>query len=155
MSVINKILSFLSPPTPEYLDSKYNSLTALSLDQIHYILDVIDDEVKISAKFGLKIKPEHLAKEKIVIMTIFNKYGQGISKNGRGYTDQEYTQMHRYLLYLADELLSKEIEYYFYNTPKNKVKNKYNCHLNSLVSRLFRDFVNHECHFFVKYKPLE
>ncbi|MDD5290235.1 MAG: hypothetical protein PHT40_03510 [Patescibacteria group bacterium] len=125
----------------------------LSGNQIYYILDVIQKEVAVSAKFGLIIQPEHLLKEKIIIMAVFNKNGQILNQftEKNSYNDNLYSSTANFLVDMVCKLLSEEIGYYFDHTPPGEVKNRYNCHLSVLVAHLIRDFVDQKCVPYMRY----
>jgi hypothetical protein len=128
----------------DILSKKYKLLSA---NQISHILDVIQEEVVESDKFGLIIQPEHLLNEKIILLTVFNQWGQALNKIGE--KDNVFlNHFERIVSYLADlifDLLSEEVKYYFDHALPGEVKNRYNCHLSVLIPRLVRDFFNQKC----------
>lgn len=129
----------------EEIDDFLGSYHNLSTKQIGYILEVIDREIKVSAKFGLKITPEHEKIEKHVIMVIFNEYGSTLNQRGKIYSGDQYSEMMQYLTQTVCIALKKEIDYYFDKTPEGETKNKYNCHLHSVITCLARDFMEEKC----------
>lgn len=114
----------------------------LSQGQIGYILNVINEEVKKSSGFGLEILPRHQLKEKCAIMRIFNEWGQTLQAEGPKYSNLEYEQAISSLDKMAYAYMDDEVTYYFESFPENSVRNRYNCHLECLVSRLAKDFMD-------------
>jgi len=144
----DKLRSFLEGKAPEY-EQFLGGFNHLFSKQIEYIIDVINEELKKSRIFGLVLKPEDEFKEKIVVLTIFNKWGHTLNLQGQKISNQEYEDVIRILINIANELLKSELEYYFSSTSSREVKTRYNCHLESLVSRLAKDFMERRCIFWM------
>jgi len=140
---LNKI-SKLFRIKPDEIDAflKNGLYPHLSQGQIGYILNVINKEIKKSSGFGLEILPEHQLKEKCVIMKIFNEWGQTLQIEGPEYSGLEYEQAISSLYKMAYAYMDDEVTYYFESFPENSVRNRYNCHLECLVSRLAKDFMD-------------
>lgn len=83
----------------------------LFLDQIEYILNVINEEVKRSKKFGLVLRPEDILKEKMVFLALIDKCGGVIALHHLLNQDYEDT-WHKALAIIA-ELLANELKYYW------------------------------------------
>lgn len=139
----NKI-SKLFERKPDEIDAflKNGLYPHLSQGQIGYILNVVNEEIKNSSKFGLDMLPKHQLKEKCAIMRIFNDWGQTLQAEGPKYSGQEYGEAISSLNKMASIYMDDEITYYFESFPKDSVRNRYNCHLEVLVSRLAKDFMD-------------
>ena len=145
---LSKLEKLFSGP-PEY--TKFlGGFNFLFSRQIEYIIDVINEELQKSREFGLILKPEDECKEKIVILTIFNKWGQTLNKRGPGYTNVEYEGVLRDLNAVARELLARELKHYFEATSVEETRNRYNCHLESVITRLSKDFLDRKCAFWME-----
>ncbi len=106
------------------------------------LLDIIHNNVlKSEAEFGLIIKPEDVEIEKSVILSVFNKYK---FKKWNEYSNDEYMKTFREVYNKISDQLEDQLKYYFYNTPEGKTKTRYNCHLESVISDLFRLVINNE-----------
>lgn len=102
-----------------------------------FINSVIEENIEKSSNFGLILRQEDIDMEKRVIIETFSKYGL---KKMLDYTENEYNTIYRQI---TDEIFSRledQLRYYFYSTPKNEVKNRYNCHLNNIISEIFLKF---------------
>lgn len=154
IKILKRIKDFLVPNEPEYYqylggtpDNKvFNKLFS---KQIERIIKIINEEIEISRSFGLEIREEDEKKEKIVILTIFNIYGQGLIRESKRLSPQEYEFIIHSLIEIAGELLSQESEFYYdmfkqkeLETGKREVKNKYACHIDSVMTRLTKEFLD-------------
>jgi len=96
---------------------------------------IIDNQICLSSKFGLKIEYEHIDKERIIIYNLFIKYKDKISWDN-------YESIQRII---TNELLHKmntELRYYFNNTPQGETRTRYNIHLQYIINDIFRKFVS-------------
>ncbi len=139
---VNKIFKFLNGEREIDGFLRNDLYPRLSQGQIGYILTVINDEINKSTKFGLNILPEHQLKEKYTIMAIFNEWGQTLQRDGPKYSSTDYSAMIHDLINMACKILENEITYYFGSFTEDSIRNRYNCHLVVLVSRLARDFMD-------------
>lgn len=110
---------------------------------------MINEELEVSGRFGLKLREEDEKKEKIAILTVFNQWGQTLSREGKNYPESQYAQVVSDLTDMTSKLLEEEAKYYhdyFFliekDTGKLQVKNKYNVHLRVLTIRLAKDFLD-------------
>lgn len=154
--LFKRIKDFLIPPEPEYYQylggtPKHHCFNKLFSEQIKKIIEIINEELEISRGFGLELKEEDEKNEKIAILTIFNLYGQSLIREGKKLSSEEHSFISHSLIDLAVNLLEKENAYYFemfklkeLETGKIEVKNKYVCHVNSVMSRLILEFLNHD-----------
>lgn len=138
--------SFGKPPEYTKFLGGFNFLFS---KQIEYIINVINEELEKSRAFGLALRPKDEFKEKVVILTIFNQWGQTLNKRGPSFTSQEYEHTIRDLQEMARKLLGKELWYYFEATPLGETRTRYHCHLESVVTRLAKDFMERKCTFWM------
>lgn len=129
---------------PEH-ETYLNNFHHLSEKQIEYVIEVINEEIEKSAKFGLKLLPDDILKEKIALISIFDDIGQGLNKHGPAYSDGEYAETIKIINGNMKKIMQKEIAYYFDTTPPGETRNRYNCHLESVASRLAKDFMDKKC----------
>jgi hypothetical protein len=144
---LKRIKCLFNPPEYTQFLGGFNFLFSR---QIEYIIDVINEELKKSRGFGLILTPEDELKEKIVILTIFNKWGQTLNKRGPSFAAKEYEQVIRDIQEGTRTLLKKELRKYFEATPPGETKTRYNCHLESVATRLARDFMDRKCVFWME-----
>ena len=140
-----KLRKFFSPPDPEYYQYLYGGpnqpgFNFLLSAQIKHIIQVINEELEISRKFGLDLSAEDEELEKILILTVFNKYGQTLIREGGVYPIPQYEQALFKLSNLVLELSKERLEYYHdYFSKKEKetgemeVKNKYTYHMRIIL----------------------
>jgi hypothetical protein len=154
IKIWQKIKDFLRPPPPKY--EKYLGGTPgkplfnkLSSKQIEKIIEIINEELEKSREFGLEIKKEDEEKEKVALLTIFNIYGQRLMRESKKLSLREYEVVITSLTEIARKLLSKESEFYYnmfkqkeLETEKLEVKNKYACHIESVMTRLTKEFLD-------------
>ena len=130
--------------TPEH-EAYLNDFHHLSEKQIKYVLEAINEEIEKSAKFGLKLRPEDILKEKVALLAIFDDIGQGLNKYGPAYSDGEYAETIITINRNVKKILKEELDYYFDMTPAGETPNRYNCHLESVTARLAKDFMDKKC----------
>lgn len=94
----------------------------------------IDEAIIKSEKFGLKIRKEDILIEKSIVYDVFSKYNSQIEKMKWN----EYEILQRKILLEIYNKLDEQIKYYFENSKKNEVRNKYNCHIEDVITNLFR-----------------
>lgn len=100
---------------------------------IDYIIDrIIDENFVLSAKYGLKIRPSDLKKEREVIKNVFNS-----NLNTINYDNYESNQRRIYMIIF--DRLKDIVRYYFDNTPDGEVKTKYHIHLEYCVFDIYRE----------------
>lgn len=105
-----------------------------------YINSIIDDEVIKSQDMSLNIKKNDIEKEKLVIYNIFkNKINDIKSAN-----NSEYSLLVQSINKDVYKELDTECRYYFNISKDGEVRNKYNCHLSSIISRLMIDISNNK-----------
>ncbi len=118
--------------------------------QIEEILEIIDKEVLISFRFGLKLSHEDVLKEKTLVLVFINSLGNIHLIPGRIKLDRA--------IYLFGELmntsLSDQIDFYFdkYSSLEKRrkkmiVKNMYNCHLEMVKTSVLRAVYNKKLFF--------
>ena len=100
---------------------------------MRYIDKVIDNEIKKSLKFGLKIMDCDILKEKAVINIVFD-YLYDIIKNSNHF---DYSPIRKIAMDVIFEELKDTIKYYYDLTINDDVRNKYNCHLTNIIDNLF------------------
>ncbi len=123
----------------------FSGFDRLSMAQIIYIIDVIKEEIKISRGFGLVLRPEDEDIEKIVFLFLFGACGQWLNDQGEKFSDRECIRVQSEINETIRGCLKEQVYYYFSATPLSEVKSRYNCHLEAVVARLFRDFVSKKC----------
>lgn len=128
LKIIQKFLDSRQRQKEDDFFWQNNNFRFLSGSQIRYILDIIQEEVAVSAKFGLIIQLEHLFNEKFIILTVFNQWGQALNKIGKrdNVFLNHYERTERSLSDLIFNLLSDETKYYFDHALPGEVKNRYN-----------------------------
>jgi hypothetical protein len=104
----------------------------------NYILNVIDEEFIKTKKFGLDITKKDIDYEKsIIVPTILEFWDDIQNANNR-----EYNIIGKVIRDSIFSRLEEQTKYYF-NISKDKlVKNMYNCHLTSVIDRLFMEINN-------------
>jgi len=75
--------------------------------------------------------------------------GSDLEQAGTEFTDQEYEHTIRDLQEMARKLLRKELLHYFEATPLGETRTRYHCHLESVVTRLAKDFMERKCTFWM------
>jgi hypothetical protein len=114
-------------------------LTSLIGEQIVAIVKIIDKELEKSFNFGLELSREHAFKEKLVVLIILNSMGNLHSI----FTKTEYGEVMKYFLYILEEMLSEESEFYYEKfSKKNELRNKFNLHLSSIASSILLSICN-------------
>ncbi len=108
-----------------------------------YINNIVDDEVKKSLTMELNIKDEDIKREKSVLYFAFKNKVQDIKLAD----DYNYSLIVREIHNQISDKLAPQLKYYFDNSKEGEVKNKYNCHLNSVVSRIMMDISNNKISF--------
>ena len=139
---------------PEEHEKFLFTFSYLAEKQIRYIIDIINDELRESRKFSLVLRPDDELKEKTTMLFIFNRWGQTLNRRGETYTAAEYEDVVRNLRAMAVKALEKEVAYYHTATQDGETKTHYVCHLESLITRLARDFAENKCVFYMDY-PLK
>jgi hypothetical protein len=114
------------------------NLERLLGEQIIAILKIIDEELLISYKFGLKLQRDHVLKEKAALLSILNKFGS-LALIPRRLTFEEAKKCMFDALYL---IMKEEVEFYFNQVRKGGVKTAYNCHIESIASTLLHSIYN-------------
>lgn len=104
-----------------------------------FISSVIDEEINKSREFGLELSKEDIDFEKRVVKTIIEYLWDNIEncKSNREY--QELRNMTNY--YINKKLGDFKKKYFELNSDK-KVKNMYDCHLDTVISNLFLKISN-------------
>ncbi|NTW13787.1 MAG: hypothetical protein HGA31_02020 [Candidatus Moranbacteria bacterium] len=138
-------------PKQEEYEKFLPGFNRLAETQIRYVIDVINEELEKSRAFGLILTPEDEYEEKKVILVIFDHWGQTLNKRGETYSASEYEKVMGDLSSMARELLENQVKRHFDETPDGEVKTRYNCHLESVMSRLSRDFMEKRCIFYMNY----
>jgi len=102
-------------------------------DNIDKFTEIIKSEIKLSEeKFKLKIEPEDQEKEIDIIIKTFGEYDFS-----NGISSEIYQKLFNEIVTKVNKLLDKQLNYYFCNTPEGETKTRYNCHLHSVIFRLF------------------
>ncbi len=107
------------------------------------IVEIIDDEIAKSAKFGLEILEEHQLKEKYVILLAIEGL-TNISGPSNQITFDVTMQFFSEAIRCA---LEDELEYYFKKLKKEGSMtnaNMYLCHLSSVAGRILNAIYNRE-----------
>jgi hypothetical protein len=98
---------------------------------------IIDDEIIISKKFGLDIEKEHIKIEKDLFKIIFLEYWDKISNDFTFYATYRKT-----IGDIIHNKLSDITKYYYDKSINNDVRNKYNCHITSVIDNIMRYISN-------------
>lgn len=122
------------------IDQFLGGFRHLSSKEIRYVLDMVDDEVRKSRRFGLKIRKEDVFKEKTSFLYALDFRGGIIAI--RQEFDDKPEMLFRLLSEYIFSFFSEEVKFYFENTPPGQVKNRYNCHLTSLIGRVANDVLD-------------
>ncbi|OGF28206.1 hypothetical protein A2303_00290 [Candidatus Falkowbacteria bacterium RIFOXYB2_FULL_47_14] len=151
---LKKLKDFISPPEPEYYRYLYSApggkgFNRLFSGQVKHIIDVVNEELARSREFGLVLRPEDEKKEKLALLSLLDHWAQALIKMGRENSIAEQEVVLKGLIATMFKIMNDQTEYYheyFFRleeeTCKPQVKNKYNCHLESVTSRLVNDFLN-------------
>lgn len=95
--------------------------------------DIIDDNVKKSNDFGLKIDKSDIKLEKEVLNEIFSRK---VIKSIHEYTDSEYHDLFLEILYEVQSKLEYQMKYYFIKMPARRFA--YKCHIEAVISDILR-----------------
>ncbi|MFH0891264.1 MAG: hypothetical protein V1867_00620 [Candidatus Falkowbacteria bacterium] len=144
---VKKLKDFVSPPEyHRYLSQGYNHL---SPGQIKHIIEATNKELARSREFGLVLRPEDEKKEKLALLSLFDHWERALIKMGQENSIAEQEVVLRGLIATIFKIMAPEAEYYHdyfsrqeKETGKLQTKNKYNCHLESVSSRLIQDFLD-------------
>lgn len=108
-----------------------------------YINSIVDEEVIKSNKMLLDIKREDIKKEKSVIYNILKDKIENI----KSADDYNYSLISREIHDKVFKKLQPQFLYYFNISKDGEVKTKYNCHINSIISRVMIDISNNRIKF--------
>lgn len=101
--------------------------------QIDAVLKIIDREIVKSYQFGLKISREHMLKEKAVALAILDKMGYPGTVPERF----KFEQARKMFSEAMSEIMKEELAFYFEKLgEEGRVRNMYNCHLESVRSAI-------------------
>jgi len=95
---------------------------------------IIDNQVCLTSKFGLKIRKEDINKERVIVHELFTKYEGELNWNN-------YESIQRIITNELLKRMNNELRYYFNNTPQGETKSRYNIHLQYIINNIFRQFV--------------
>lgn len=93
---------------------------------------IIDEEVLKSEYYGLNIEKRHIKEEKDIIIPTFDYYHKII----KDLDSNKYSHYRNNISNFIFKKLEINLKYYF-DKSINDVRNKYNCHLTSVIDRLF------------------
>lgn len=143
---INNILSrlpqvlrgFIVPlPNPRKEADRFFSFPLHNLPFLYVqeLVRLILDEVRKSRGFGLYIERRHIEREELFFLAIINSLG------GAHHLRREFTfeQAHTIISKLMWIYFANEVRYYFERSKEGEVRNKYNAHLECVLSRLLRE----------------
>lgn len=126
-------------PNPEKEANRFftSSLHHLLFDHIKEIVRIVVDEVRASRKFDLYIEKEHLEKEELFFLTVVDGLG-GIWHMQRVVP---FDDAQRRISELMWNHFEPELRHYFELAKRRNesVRNKYNCHLESVRNGLLRE----------------
>lgn len=105
-------------------------------NKINYINNIIDSELQTSMKFELKLDEKTIEKQKDLFINLFQKYWNDIENSN----DANYYKLKNFISNEIFESLQEELKKDFENSTG--VKNKYQCHLSTLINRLFIEINN-------------
>lgn len=105
-------------------------------NKINYINNIIDSELQTSIKFELKLDEKTIEKQKDLFINLFQKYWNDIENSN----DTNYYKLKNFISNEIFESLQEELKKDFENSTG--VKNKYQCHLSTLINRLFIEINN-------------
>ncbi|NTW13794.1 MAG: hypothetical protein HGA31_02055 [Candidatus Moranbacteria bacterium] len=141
-AALGRLMSFGKKGNDERLLCGFDRLSEM---QIRYVLDVIDQEIRKSGNFGLVLRSEDEYREKVTVLTIFDHFGQSLNDKGEILSGSEYEAAMRDVSVMAYEILKDQLARYFDETPEGGTRNRYACHVESVMSRLSRDFLDKRC----------
>ncbi len=135
----NLYLIFVSKKKDVEMFLAFPQWNYLMADQIIAILKIIDEEVAGSFAFGLRISRKHLIKEKAAVLSTLNIMGNLRLIPRRWFEFEEAWKFFTKLLYKGME---EETEFYFRKSKEGDVRNRYNCHLEAVVTSILRPIYN-------------
>ena len=97
-------------------------------NKINYINNIIDSELQTSIKFELKLDEKTIEKQKDLFINLFQKYWNDIENSN----DTNYYKLKNFISNEIFESLQEELKKDFENSTG--VKNKYQCHLSTLIN---------------------
>lgn len=131
-------------PDPEKEASKFFSspLNRLFYSQIKETIRIILDEVRISREFGLLIEGKHVEEEELFFLTALNLMG-GPLHMLKAVAFDDASAVINSLMWTHFEI---ELKHYFELSEKRKeaVRNKYNCHLESVRNRILHEIYSEQ-----------
>lgn len=89
-------------------------------------------------KFGLSILKDDIKKEKYVFVLIFKEFWDDIKDSD----NKSYSILRQEISKSIFKSLSNQCEYYYNNSKETDVRNMYQCHLTSVLNRLFLEISN-------------
>ena len=132
--ILRNILQPLPDPKKEANKFSTSPLHHLFFDHIKEIVRIVIDEMQASRKFGLYIEKEHLEKEELFFLATVNGFG-GIWHMRRAVPFEDAQRMISKLMW---DHFEPELRHYFELAQRKNeaVRNKYNCHLESVRDSL-------------------
>ncbi len=118
----------------DYFLQQFQNLQAGEVD---HFLKVINEEAEKSAGYGLVIEKEDIYLEKATILSLVSYFGGSVWVRDLRSQDQKGIDVN--FQYCISRALELPLKYYFEQTPEGEVKNRYNRHLDSLMSRILKD----------------
>jgi len=126
-------------PDPEREAQKFftSPLHCLLFDHVKEVVRLVIDEARESRKFDFYIEKQHLEKEELFFLAAIN--GLGGIWHMRGAIVFDETR--KIISELMWKHFEQELRYYFKLAEKRNEfpRNKYNCHLESVLDRLLRE----------------
>lgn len=130
-------------PNPEKEADRFFDapLHHLMFGHIQEIVRFIIDEARKSREFGLYIERDHLIKEELFFLAAINALG-GVWHMRRCIPFEEARSRVSELMFAH---FIEELRYYFEQSRSDSVssvRNRYNCHLESVLNRLLHEIYN-------------